>query len=244
MNSTVTQQQTERGCGFRISGGIYLVLDTCKEQDDTCRPIMDYIVDPPRPLGNLPVSHIGSTLIDAKGINHVLDVVGSSHYPNVADFIQEAGRHGISRRISRTTRFDKITQGSRLILAHSRAIIRNYADYHKAVDRHLVCVTQRHFGNILAVEDGMCATYWWFDVTGGEVQGFDDDPYLVKRTIGGTHYWAHRAPDGVTPEYEIGVFASFPLSRIEVVRDQSQGTHMEHADLAAQSGLPVDIVDF
>jgi hypothetical protein len=58
---------------------------------------------------------------------HVLIWVGEEHYPQVVDFIEEARRFGISRRIRANFPFEKLTAGkSQMVLLHPKAINLNW----------------------------------------------------------------------------------------------------------------------
>ena len=231
-----------RGCGTRVAGGIYLVTEPCFEVSDTCRPVFDFITDPPVPTGQLHLSALGSQMLDARGYTHVVDVVGREHYPNVSDFIMESARMGVSRRISKLARFERLSVGSRLMLAHERAIILTYEGYHYNIPRTLSCPTDNHDTPLLR-EHGMCAAYWWHDVEGGDPQPEDTDPRLVKRTIGSTTYWAHSRPMNVSPVYEMGFFMSLPIGKIEVVRDRRNGKHEQAEERARRASVSVGLVD-
>ncbi|GGR15842.1 hypothetical protein [Deinococcus ruber] len=66
-----------------------------------------------------------TTFLDQAGVTHVLDWVGEGHYPEIADFIEEARLKGVSRKISHTAPISGLTKDSRLFLVHPRAAIRN-----------------------------------------------------------------------------------------------------------------------
>jgi hypothetical protein len=63
-------------------------------------------------------------------VAHVFDIVGGEYYPNVADFLEEARRLGVSRRLElEAGEYARLTPRSRLFLLHRRAVINNPADY-------------------------------------------------------------------------------------------------------------------
>src|SRR5215208_2774571 len=86
----------ERGCGVREPGGIYAV---CPIGFATGHDITnDFWFDPPLPLGDLAVPNRCVALVerpDGSGIFDVYDRIGESGYPNVADMLEEIGRHGL-----------------------------------------------------------------------------------------------------------------------------------------------------
>jgi hypothetical protein len=114
-----------RGCGIRQAGGIYLEVAT----SPFGMPLEHFLIDPPRlitpaAIGLTPIGVRGIT--DQHGVYHVVDWVGSEHYPKVGDFIDEAQQGGISRRCEGPgVDYSKITPESRLLLAHSRASFAN-----------------------------------------------------------------------------------------------------------------------
>lgn len=123
----VTLGSIERGCGMRVAGGLYGECRTSREG----MPIEYFIVDPPRVLDHdmMQVSAMGVTsIMSSDGKTSLLDWVGADSYPNVADFIEEAGRFGLSRRIPKSFDTSKLGQGSQIILIHSRAIVDNWQD--------------------------------------------------------------------------------------------------------------------
>lgn len=66
---------------------------------------------------------------------HVFDIIGQESYPNVADWIEEARRLGVSRRLElNAEEYGKLTPRSRLFLLHARAVIRNPEDYYKGMN--------------------------------------------------------------------------------------------------------------
>jgi hypothetical protein len=65
-----------------------------------------------------------------KGCWHILDVIGTTHYPALSDFLAEAYGIGFSRRLSHTLPLDRLTPwdqdtatGSRHFLVHPKAIV-------------------------------------------------------------------------------------------------------------------------
>jgi hypothetical protein len=248
-----TTPPVERGCGFRAAGGVYLTMPT----GPVGHPIECFLLDPCQQIGAdlLGLSPIGVSLFeDANGITHVMDWIGAENYPNVADFIEETRRHGVSRRVAKTLDFARLSVGSRLFAAHSRALIQNPGDWYDGVSEEDVewhpCpahTAYSHCGRGLAtphllqphVNGGTCARLWWHDVTGGEVS--DDGTYY--RTIGSTTYAAQERPEGVTPVYELALFGAFPIAQIEVVADREAGTHESAMIQSSQARLPLILVD-
>src|SRR5690606_14289734 len=58
---------------------------------------------------------------------HIIDHVGSTHYPYPADFVEEGRRHGFSRHVAKTLDWASINQNTRLLAAHEKAVLLNPA---------------------------------------------------------------------------------------------------------------------
>lgn len=251
-----------RGCGSRKVGGIYLTVPLAKEGGAT---IESLLVDPPSVIdpNRVGLSAIGVQTIERGGVSHVLDWVGSENYPNVADFVEEARRMGISRRISKTFDFYKLTPKSRLFLVHQRAYVQNSKAYYEAyqdergepvvwkcpkfIPHHQHPASQTElFGKVLDYVE-CCAGVWWHDIDGGEAVLDPAFPYRsVERTVGSTTYFGLRRPDCFDkegPEYLPAVFMSVGIPKIEVIRDPKDGTHQEAVDLASKAFIDVEVVD-
>jgi hypothetical protein len=174
------------------------------------RPLEDFLLCPPVIVNTetLGITPIGVKLLQHKdGKHHVFDWVGAEHYPNVADFIEEAKRYGISRRASRTVEFSKITDGSRLVLLHSRAHINLHQMYQRSrLWPGCICGRPNHTDN--AEYDRMCVGLYREDLDGGlpiadplalakELSAVtDQNARLVERAMPfGKYFGGQRPPD-------------------------------------------------
>ena len=105
----------ERGCGKRKKGGIY--AETGLSPDG--KPIEHFLIDPPNVFNKaeLGVADVGTAMVKArircpfrcdsgcgycnfegtKLVWHLFNIVGQSHYPNVADWIEEVRNLGMSQ---------------------------------------------------------------------------------------------------------------------------------------------------
>lgn len=254
-----------RGCGTaRIQGGLYA---ECGLSENGV-PLESFMFDPAILVPeSLDLNARGVQLLERDGVWHLVDHVGSQHYPNVADFVEEVRAFGLSRRLPTSLDFAKLSAGSRILLCHSRAHIANWREYRaETADATHDCPKTRAWPEFAARPGhaegtaGPCSGLWWEDVEGGEpVTGLalvdaggvpDQAPdarrretRLVRRAIGGTSYAAQRRPDGVTPKYHEAFFLSMPLTRIAAVRHQD-GQHVRNAERArAARGIPVTEVD-
>lgn len=245
----------QRGCGFRMAGGVYLTMPT----GPVGHPIECFLHDPCQQIeaSLLGLSPIGVSLFeDASGTTHVIDWIGSDNYPNVADFIEETRHYGVSRRVAKTLDFAKLGPGSRLFAAHSRAWISNAGEWYKSsgpedVDWH-PCpahTAYSHCGRGLPVphplqahvQGGTCGRLWWHDVTGGKLSADGTGEYW--RLIGSTTYQAEPRPEGITPVYDLAIFGAFPIAQVEVVADREGGTHESAMIAASQARLPLVLCD-
>lgn len=260
----------ERGCGFREQGCVYWEVPL----GPGGAALEDYLLDPPVPvdvdglgltavgvkLVELPDKHTGAPVV------HLLDWVGEQHYACPADFLEEAGRYGLSRKIPRTLPFERLTPGSRLILVHRRGWIDNAADYVLRTDTGPVRPCPRHNvphpetvasfdksrngrGELVRVPAGMCARLHWDDLPGGTPAplfrpGAPDTPHprVVQRTMPAFVYRGRVPPDGVQPQYRPAAIASFPLARLVVVKDD-QGAHTETMERLRGAGHDVVAVE-
>lgn len=234
----------ERGCGFRQSGGAYIEVEM--QQSTTGVPFVRYLKDPAVPVDieALGLTPVGVHLIKRpdSDVWDVWDIVGESEYPNLADFIEEAARYGVSRRIAKTAEFGKLTKESRLVLLHRRAFIVNEDDY-AAVNPYGICPTHRPGHKPLDTPlQQHCIGQAWLDVEPSTCEVVLDPtvPFMaVERTMPSFTYRAYRRPDGITPRYLTAVFAAFPISSIAVIRDPEGGSHLDTLDRALDSTLPV-----
>lgn len=257
---TFGQAGIERGCGRRQKGGVYLSTPV----SDRGVPLESFLLCPPRPVDRaaLRLEPIGVQLVEIGGVTHVFDIVGRTHYPNVADMIAELKRYGASRRIAGSTDFRRLTAESRLVLLHERAIIAN-ADRLLAVLRDeererrpdatgwtplRLCPAKRVDHMAIPIDDPqpnlMCQALYWEDIEGGEAVLDPAVPWrTVDRQVGSTSYRARRRPDDLDLAYELGIFAILPIHHIAVIRDPEGGRHHAAFDKANQGGLDVIVED-
>jgi hypothetical protein len=153
MQTTLVTSGARRGCGYRQPGGAYLAVPL----GPGGKPVEHFLVDPPLVVdpSALGLSSVGTAMIERDGVTHVLDVVGREHYPTVAEFIEEARRMGVSRRISRTADFSRLGHGSRMLLLHAHAHIANAPEF--VSTKRCPCEVPEHLAEGF---NGMCARLW------------------------------------------------------------------------------------
>lgn len=235
-----------RGCGERVKGGIYA----------ECLPgligypIEHFIKDAPEVMDfeAMGVTPIGVKLIEFGGVWHIFDWVGEKHYPYPADFIEEARVMGVSRRLSRSLAFEKLSSASRMFLIHAKAHVLNPYDYYDnwGDTAHLrynkacpkgKCTCSGNDRIIRQAHEreghsGMCAKIWWHDIEG--------DGLMARRTPGSDiAYQVSSRPAGVTPDYAPAVFGIFPIPRLVIIKDPDGDSHTEAKKLAGASEIQV-----
>jgi len=94
-----------RGCGTRCRGGLYAECG----MGPNGSPVENFLMDPPVLLDFARIGVIprGTHLVERNGATHLFDWIGAESYPNVADFIEEVRRFGLSRRLSPKLDFSK-----------------------------------------------------------------------------------------------------------------------------------------
>lgn len=220
-----------RMCGQRVCGAAYLVCHL----SDHGMPVEYFLVDPPLVVDreDLGISPVGVKLVEKNGVWHVLDWVGSSFYPNVADFVEELKQFGLSRRVPKTISFSKLTKDSKIILLHERASIRNHKDYN---------IHGRSCPKSIPGHDEyreMCVKVWWNDIEGGEE--LPDGKVVIK--MPSFSYQGYARPTPVVPEYELAIFCALPIQGIEVIDDPEYGTHDDAMQRASVSEITVNLVE-
>jgi len=171
---------------------------------------------------------------DGEEVMHIIDVVGKQHYPNLADYVEEMGRYGISRKLSRRLNLSGLSKKSRLYLAHDKAWVSNiydYGDWKCLKNKHV------HKPGVLPKEDCCCSGIWWQDLNPDGCQTVRGR--LVRRTMPSFKYQGYVRPEGVVPLYERGIFAIFPLGGANLTVINGPGA--EEATAAAQrASLPIE----
>lgn len=240
-----------RGCGTRKKGGIYAEVPL----SPFGMPFEYFLFDPAividaRELGITPV---GVKLIKrpAEDVYDVYDIIGADSYPNVADFVEEGRRFGLSRRLAQSLDFSLLSEKSKLILLHSRAFIANPEAFHPACARTFDCpkdITEHNAcwsltGEVPApAQPPSCIGLWMQDIEGGEATS-PDDPRRVTRRMPSFEYSGHSRPEGVTPEYKLAIFGAFPIGRIAVINDPDANTHEASLQKAKRAKISVDLED-
>ena len=105
-----------RGSGPRQLGGVYW----------TCPPelLVFYSAPEALDLAALRLAEMGIQWLDRRGAPQVFDWVGGRAYPTPESFLDEARRHGISRRLANVHRIPSLLRGrSALYIVHGKCIL-------------------------------------------------------------------------------------------------------------------------
>jgi hypothetical protein len=241
-NTPFSAQAVQRGCGTRVAGGCYAECGL----SPFGRPLEEFFVDPPIrvDLHALGITPRGIHLIEQNGVWHVADWIGSQHYPNVADFIEEGRRFGFSRRCEGID-YSRLTERSKMVLLHARAWIDNADEYLNYFCRvrpvpgteydPCPCGRPDHqYKN----NPEMCAGVWWNDVEGGDETG---DGRAVTRKMPSFTYDAFYRPAQVNPDYQTAIFLTLPITRLVVVKADDK-SHKQKVAKVERTTLPVEEV--
>jgi hypothetical protein len=229
----------KRGCGWRKTNAIYF---TCGFSEKG-QPLDFWIVDPPRPIAGLNVNPLGVQPIEINGVTHILDWVGSSHYQNVADYLEETRALGVSRRIPSTFPFERLSPESKIIMIHARAIVHNQGDYLRGLI-HTEHVCPKGIEIHPEAAKPCCAGIWWHDLEPDTATA--DDLYVKEyavRKMDSFSYYGFIRRDDIKPIYEPGIFAMFPIGELQVVRPNEDHRVLNNARKAATNGVPVKEMD-
>lgn len=210
-------------------------------------------------------------------VTHVFDIVGQEYYPNIADFLEEARRLGVSRRMELEDgrQYARLSTRSRLMLLHHRAVFNSpaavfggmgyteelrfaRASCPKGLTEHdltpwLAGMAAK--GNRIGTAPGCSALYW--NVLEDAILPIPEDqvPYIVgkkdpmptpdnrfveRRLVSGT-YRGYRFPPELRPDYALGIFAVFPLVKIDVV--DPEGVYEGRVKRAGNARLDVEAVE-
>lgn len=216
-----------RMCGSsRTQGGIYLECGVSAGGS----PVECFLLDPPQIIdpATYGVTALGVQLVtDGRGVTHVIDWVGTEHYPYVTDFIEEVRRMGVSRKVALNVDFSKLTRESRLILLHAKAGVFNALDYTLFLQNFQCPCGKEHQAG-----DPCIGLHWHVTPSEQGVRQLADDTYRVQAMLPG-----HPAVD-----YRTAMFMSVPITHIGVIK-AADGSHQKAQSVAQKSSLPVTVVD-
>lgn len=255
----------KRGCGTRTKGALYF---TTGIDSAGGKVVEDFLICPPVPAPDrINLTPLGVRLFVRENeagefVTHIADWVGSDSYPNVADFIEEVRRFGLSRKIPQTIfkqkkvwGYDRVlrksvemltppfTAESHIFLAHRRAFIENGICYVQDVPFACPTETDEHVPGTTG-DDLHCLGLCYQDVEGGNAIPGHLFPRAVMRTMPSFKYVGYAPPSPGVGQYseQPAFFASFPCTALELVA----GNAAQNASAAAAAGahnLPLRIVN-
>lgn len=234
-----------RGCGTRTAGGIYLEVNTSPYGS---QPLIDFVLDPPLPMKA--DCAVGVSLQERKDTTMVIDHVGSSYYPNAADFLVEGFKHGFSRRVSPNLDFSRIKLGCRILFIHDRGLITHPEELRPYVPEAFQqpeqngkrkpfhqhnCVKLERTGSLEHYETGSpaCISDLWClpeatrTVEEGDRVRFFRDFASVSYEVFPT------SPDAPAVKTTSALLAALPITNISVVRSPD-GSHKATASVLEQ----------
>jgi len=213
-----------RGCGTaRTQGDIYLefALQHCPQQ------VSAYLIDPPLPFDARiwNVAALGvKTYPDHNGVTHLVDIVGQANYPEVADFVVEALRMGVSRKIPGDFPFEELTPDSTIRLVHARARVVNHAIFSTTPDFH--CPNGHQAGD---------------DCLHLMLHAPDRDTAGKRSIPSGTYPMKSRPTQ--TPVFEMAAFMAVPISHLTLIRHPDAGVMQRQLKRLSHAGIPVVVSD-
>lgn len=239
----------ERGCGSREKGGVYIET----KFGPFGRPWYEFLIEDTQafPASELGIAPIGVSVLPRgnTGIFDVYDWVGSTHYPNVTDWIEEMLNFGsLSRRVTQQLPFDKLTKESLLITLHRRAWTPQPQVLGNAISRtggvlgpDFSC-RKRTPGHDRAEEIGnarnpFCCGLWWHSIIEGEPIGAV--PGQVRRVVGDTTYLANSTPEGGEVPWMVARFGAWPIGQLTVIEHPDDDITDRAVDRASAAALPV-----
>lgn len=215
-----------RQCGSgRTAGSVYV------EAGQPCGgiPIEQFLIDAPWAVdpNQLHITPMGVTILEKDGVSHILDWVGSEHYEYPADFIEEARRMGVSRKIPVGTDLSGITPQSTIMLLHRRGSVVNAGAVSAASG--MLCPGGQHKRG----ED--CAGLHWV------IPAQDDRNQ--RHLTSGPYQVTPLPAGGPEVEYAPAIFMVIPISALTVIRNHDGSINAQAEKTVQRSGFLPVIVD-
>ncbi|MFC6663854.1 hypothetical protein [Deinococcus multiflagellatus] len=165
------------------------------------------------------------TFPDLDGVTHLVDVVGQDAYPETLDFLTEALRLGISRKIPGDFAFDELTPQSTVRLIHARALVTNHAHFSVCPD----------FSCPVGHQAGEACFHTLHHATPRDEDG-------TRTTPSGRYPLRSEAP-GVTPQYTMANFLTVPVSHLVLVRHPDPAVNQRQLERLRHARIPVVLAD-
>jgi hypothetical protein len=230
--SEIALENGERACGkARTSDSIYLENPTSPFGE----PIESFYVDLPIPLNpeSINLTPIGVQLIqdESTGVYHIFDWIGEKHYPSPADFLEEARLMGISRKLSPSLDYTKLTAASLLICVHPRAVIISPELYTPTAWQ---CPTSKNHEH-----NEPCIGWHWHECF-NQVDFTDEATGKMWRIQPSGQYELKPSYPRHTTQTACGIFARVPISRLVVTaRDDNSFDSAKLERISKSSGIEI-----
>lgn len=209
-----------RGCGVRKPGGLYV----CSGLSPVGQPLGEFIIDPPIPYEG--GSFRTPIVFEREGKKHLLMWVGQEYYPFCSDFIEEARRYGVSKRIPDKFPIEEMEEGSMLFLVHPGAFIEDYQ--YLPVPEFCPKGSPAH----LETKDEYCLGHVY--TVAPPTDGFS------VRKLGSTEYTVH--PVGMAEafcSYKPGIFLRVPITHFDHIMTRDGRVNPAIAKKRESAPLPV-----
>ena len=233
------EKQIKRGCGTRVPGAAYI----CTDFSPFGLPPSAFLFDPPWvPQDDNGIRYypntVGLHFVEnpwEEGIYDLWDWIGERYYPYFPDFWEEFLRYGLSRRISVTADFDKLTKNSYIVGFHKFGILSaKYQLYEYLLDEWEwgtgmdICPQNKDHST---EDDVYCIRFSWQLV--GNAIGDEERLYqrfMPNESDSQFSYEAVRAPYWINDkqykaEWIPAAMYRLPITRIEVIEDPLGGLH-------------------
>jgi len=237
----------KRRCGgSRKAGGVYNSIDISPYG----QPLDYYIFCPPQKIvaSDLGLSSQGVRILEINNVSHVIDVVGTAYYPYVPDFVEEGMAVGFSRRFDGSgINWSLLSEDSRHLLAHPRAIITNHEELRQDMLHMPVRWSPTGYcpKNIAEhyqssnYSDSPCLSMTWQSMqpTKQELPSLTNRTFWRSSSVG-FRFAAAVPPHNCTIEFELGIFMWLPIT-LEIVYDPVGNRHEKAIEQLKKSGTSV-----
>lgn len=236
----------QRGCGFRIAGGIYATATGNIYEMNI--PIDDFLQCPAVPVDPTSIGLAAQGVLIKEGTPYgrqgywdVFDWIGAGDYPFVPDFVEEGKRYGFSRRIPKSAPIHLLNTDSLHLLGHPRAILSNYKEFYKTRQQIMDCPRGHEIHDAGTAEQSCLGLLWEALPADNTINGDPTFRGIVRHFPTNApvqfNYNAARWP--VEPEWEFGLFAALPITAFEVVEDTMEDKHQAAMELLEKSGTDI-----
>lgn len=212
-----------RGCGVREQGGLYV----CSGLSPYGLPFSEFVIDPPLPFDGDPFR--APIVIEREGKKHLMLWVGAEYYPYVSDFLEEARRYGVSKRIPTDFPIEDLDVGSFVFLVHPRAIVEDH-EYLPPVE-YCPKDNPKH-----KETSEICCLGQSYAVA-------EPNAGINMRRLGSTEYEVYPCSmSSVRYEFKAGIFLRMPITHFDHIKKNGK-INPEIAKKKAKLRLPLNYED-